>query len=88
MKHILELQPLHVNVASTRIDKRRSARLYKILMTINLMPMDRHDERLDENGTGPIEYLLFKLASILLLIEDSQHVKPIIATMFRGVIKD
>ena len=57
-------------------------------MTINLMLMNRHDERLDENGTGPIENLLFKLASILLLIEDSQHVKPIIATISRGVIKN
>ena len=61
MKHILELQSLHSNVASTEIDKRRSERLYQILMTINLLlPINRHNERLHENGVGPMKYLLFK----------------------------
>ena len=50
--------------------------------------MNRYDERLDENGVGPIEYLLFNLASILFLIEDPQPVKSIIATIFAGVMKD
>ena len=50
--------------------------------------MNRYDERLDENGAGPIEYLLFDTASILFLIEDPQLVKPIIATIFAGVMKD
>ena len=30
-------------------------------MTINLLlPINRHNERLDENGVGPMKYLLFK----------------------------
>ena len=59
-------------------------------MPFNLIPMTRSDERLDENDAGPTEYLLTKLSNltILLCIEGSQHIKPIIATMFRGVIKD
>ena len=49
--------------------------------------MTRHDERIDENYTGPTEYLLTKLSN-LIFIEGSQHVKLIIAMMFQGVIKD
>ena len=44
-------------------------------------------EDLMQNDAGPIEYFLTKLA-VLLFIEGSWHLKPIIATMFRGVIKD
>ena len=50
--------------------------------------MNRYDEGLDENGAGPIKHLLLNLTSILFLIEDPQPVKPIIATIFVGVMKD
>ena len=33
-------------------------------MAFNLIPMTRHDERLDENYTGPTEYLLTKLSNL------------------------
>ena len=62
--YILELQPLHSNVASIGIDKRRFSRLYKISMTFNLILMTRHDKRLDENDAGPTEYPLTKLSNL------------------------
>ena len=62
----LELQPLHSNVASIGIDKRRFSRLYKISMTFNLILMTRHNERLDVNGAGPTEYRLTKLSNLTL----------------------
>ena len=61
---MLELQPLQSNVASIEIDKRRFSRLYKISMTFNLIPMTRHDERLDENDAGPSECLSSKLSNL------------------------
>ena len=64
MKHILEFHPLHSNVASIGTEKRRFLRLYKILMTFNLILMTRHDERLDEKDTGPTEDLLAKLSNL------------------------
>ena len=33
-------------------------------MTFNLIPMTRHDERLDENDAGPTEYPLTKLSNL------------------------
>lgn len=33
-------------------------------MIINLISMNRNDEGLDENDTGPIEYLLTKLNNL------------------------